>query len=127
MVMMITRSMKTFRKNHIPPCVKFSYWEMIRLIITCLLWYLSSAITNNIGKEILLNFRYPVTLTMVQFGLSSIFAFLYGSLVKKSLRPATFQVLMTTIPLSLFQILGHVFSSVALTYVSVSFSHTIKV
>jgi solute carrier family 35 protein E1 len=34
----------------------------------CVLWYLSSALSNNTGKSILANFRYPVTLTLVQFG-----------------------------------------------------------
>jgi hypothetical protein len=38
----------------------------LTFVIVCLMWYMSSAITNNIGKEILVEFRFPVTLTFVQ-------------------------------------------------------------
>ncbi|KAJ3304516.1 suppressor of loss of ypt1 [Kappamyces sp. JEL0829] len=99
---------------------------MLRFFVTCVLWYASSAITNNIGKEILLEFKFPVTLTIVQFAFVSLFSALYGALVTRTLKPMTWNIIRTTIPLSCFQILGHIFSSVALTYVTVSFSHTIK-
>ena len=100
---------------------------MIQFLVTCILWYLSSTVTNNVGKEILISFKYPVTLTMVQFGMCSIFAYIYGTYITKTLKPISKQVIKTTFPLALFQILGHIFASVALTYVTVSFSHTIKV
>ncbi|KAJ3373955.1 suppressor of loss of ypt1 [Kappamyces sp. JEL0680] len=53
---------------------------MLRFFVTCVLWYASSAITNNIGKEILLEFKFPVTLTIVQFAFVSLFSALYGAL-----------------------------------------------
>jgi hypothetical protein len=40
----------------------------MRFIFLCALWYASSALSSNTGKAILNEFRYPVTLTFVQFG-----------------------------------------------------------
>jgi solute carrier family 35 protein E1 len=101
--------------------------QLLKFLATCICWYLSSAITNNIGKEILGIISFPVTLTIIQFGFLAVFSFIYGTFVTKDLQPISKQILVLTFPLSLFQIAGHIFSTVALTYVTVSFSHTIKV
>jgi Triose-phosphate Transporter family len=93
-----------------------SKMKLLKFVATCISWYLSSAITNNVG-----------TLTIIQFGFLSVFSFLYGTFVTKDLQPFTKQILVLTFPLALFQITGHIFSTIALTYVTVSFSHTIKV
>jgi len=101
--------------------------DTIKFISLCLLWYLSSAITNNTGKHILNHFNFPVTLTWVQFGFVAIFCFVSSRILGFSrLRRPTKQVLSTTLPLALFQIGGHIFSSVATSMVPVSFVHTIK-
>jgi hypothetical protein len=41
--------------------------------------YLFSSLTNNLGKEILLRFPYPVTLTVAQFGFIGLFTYVYGA------------------------------------------------
>lgn len=147
----------------------------------CLLWYISSALSNNSGKSILAHFRYPVTLTMVQFGFVSVYCVMFCALreyasriaakqdanamrghrsrpsvsaaVARSLstigggagnagRYTSFradgfeawgirkpgkQALHGTLIMSVFQIAGHVFSSMAIARVPVSTVHTIKV
>jgi solute carrier family 35 protein E1 len=50
------------RRSILPSPAALSYAGL------CVLWYLSSALSNNTGKSILAAFRYPVTLTLVQFG-----------------------------------------------------------
>lgn len=40
----------------------------VRFASYCALWYTSSALSSNTGKSILNRFRYPVTLTFIQFG-----------------------------------------------------------
>lgn len=98
----------------------------IKFAFVCFLWYSSSAITNNIGKQILNQFKFPITLTFIQFGLTSAFAFTYSKSFGK-LASISKNIVLTTAPLALFQICGHILSATALSYVSVSFSHTIKV
>ncbi|KAM0787494.1 hypothetical protein ACM66B_003567 [Microbotryomycetes sp. NB124-2] len=43
----------------------------IGFVLLCCLWYLSSALSSNTGKSIMTRFRYPVTLTFVQFAFVS--------------------------------------------------------
>lgn len=40
----------------------------VRFASLCTLWYTSSALSSNTGKSILNKFKYPVTLTFIQFG-----------------------------------------------------------
>ncbi|KAJ9072330.1 hypothetical protein DSO57_1028629 [Entomophthora muscae] len=46
--------------------------DRLKFFLLCALWYLSSTVTNNIGKIILNQFNYPLTLTYVQFGIVSV-------------------------------------------------------
>ena len=129
----------------------------VRFVTLCALWYTSSAVSNNTGKSILNSFRYPVTLTFIQFGFvagwcvlfcvgrtklaqiqqarstpqtsshsrSMSVAQLYSSTwgIKKPTRKA----LEGTVVMSVFQIAGHIFSSMATARIPVSTVHTIKV
>ncbi|RKO86459.1 triose-phosphate transporter family-domain-containing protein, partial [Blyttiomyces helicus] len=101
--------------------------ETVRFGVLCLLWYASSALTNNIGKQIMNAYRYPVTLTYVQFGFVAAFCAASARVLRMGrLRRPTRDVVRTTFPLAMFQIIGHVFSSVAISKVPVSVVHTIK-
>ncbi|KAF9179993.1 suppressor of loss of ypt1 [Haplosporangium sp. Z 767] len=106
------------------------FYKVAKLPGLCLLWYLSSAVTNNIGKQIMNQFRYPVTLTFVQFMFVSFFCFLLGSgpgpFRMTTIRRPTQGILQMTAPLVGFQVVGHVFSSVAISRVPLSVVHTIK-
>ncbi|KAI8897882.1 triose-phosphate transporter family-domain-containing protein [Globomyces pollinis-pini] len=98
---------------------------MVRFYLICICWYASSAVTNSIGKVILSQFKYPVTMTLIQFAFVSLFSFLYSSVFSK-LQPPTLHIIRNTFPIAAFQITGHILSTNALTYISVAFSHTIK-
>ncbi|WBW71159.1 Golgi phosphoenolpyruvate transmembrane transporter Pet2 [Schizosaccharomyces osmophilus] len=107
------------------------FHEKIGFIFLCLLWYLCSAVTNTSSKSIFNDVSCPVTLTFLQFGFVAFFSavcllirrfFGNGSGIQ---RPSKL-VLSTTLPLSVFQIGGHVFGSLATTRIPVSTVHTVK-
>ncbi|KAJ3081102.1 suppressor of loss of ypt1, partial [Quaeritorhiza haematococci] len=103
--------------------------DTVKFIILCFLWYSSSALTNNIGKQILNAYKYPVTLTYVQFAFVAVFAYTIGRFQLfgySSIRTISTDIVTKTAPLSMFQIFGHIFSSIAISYIPVSFAHTIK-
>ncbi|KAJ3164750.1 suppressor of loss of ypt1 [Irineochytrium annulatum] len=110
------------------PATAASVQEWVRFVVLCLLWYLSSAVTNNVGKMLLQSFRFPFTLTYVQFGFVAVLAMLSSKVWRGvgRIRNPSWDVFWMTLPLSVFQILGHLFSSLAISRVSVSFAHTIK-
>ncbi|KIM44607.1 hypothetical protein M413DRAFT_442569 [Hebeloma cylindrosporum] len=97
-------------------------------ILLCGLWYASSALSSNTGKAILNQFRYPITLTFVQFGFVAFYCLLFMSpLVRFSkLQKPTWAIIRSTFPMGLFQVGGHIFSSIAISRIPVSTVHTIK-
>ncbi|EXJ91743.1 hypothetical protein A1O3_00293 [Capronia epimyces CBS 606.96] len=110
-----------------------------RLITLCIVWYLTSALTNTSSKSILTALPKPATLTIVQFASVSIWCIFLNSLsslfpqlrraipaLKNGLRRPSWDVLYTAFPLSVFQLLGHLLSSYATSKIPVSLVHTIK-
>ncbi|KDR80635.1 hypothetical protein GALMADRAFT_240980 [Galerina marginata CBS 339.88] len=97
-------------------------------ILLCGLWYTTSALSSNTGKAILNQFRYPVTLTFIQFGFVASYCLLFMSpMVRFSkLRMPTRAIIRSTLPMGLFQVGGHIFSSIAISRIPVSTVHTIK-
>jgi hypothetical protein len=101
----------------------------LRFILLCCLWYTTSALSSNTGKSIMLIFKFPVTLTFVQFGFIAGYCLLLASpLVGLTrIRRPSAAVLHSTIPMAAFQVGGHIFSSFAISRIPVSTVHTIKV
>ncbi|KAI1438967.1 triose-phosphate transporter [Xylaria sp. CBS 124048] len=110
-----------------------------KLTALCIMWYMSSALTNTSSKSILNAFDKPATLTLIQFflvafycllssWLASIFPQLRTSVpaLQHSIRPPSRDVINTTLPLAAFQIGGHLFSSTATSKIPVSMVHTVK-
>ncbi|KAK2624177.1 hypothetical protein QTJ16_006127 [Diplocarpon rosae] len=110
-----------------------------KLIILCVIWYMSSALTNTSSKAILNAFPKPATLTLIQFAfvvclclffsyLATVFPSLQTKIpsLKHRVRSPTREVIMTTLPLAGFQIGGHLLSSSATMKIPVSLVHTIK-
>ncbi|KAI8634408.1 TPT-domain-containing protein [Xylariaceae sp. FL1651] len=110
-----------------------------RLIALCIMWYMSSALTNTSSKSILNAFNKPATLTMIQFFLvafycimSSWLASIFPKLritipaLKNPIRAPSRDVINTTLPLAAFQIGGHLLSSTATSKIPVSMVHTVK-
>lgn len=148
----------------------------VKFIARCTLWYSCSALSSNTGKVIMTNFRYPITLTIVQFffvagycwlvtdgirilGIAKAFRIIlskipgssrrlsthrrssstsfgavgstsashsHGGLGPVRLKKPTRQILHNTWPMAVFQVGGHIFSSMAISRVPVSTVHTIK-
>ena len=98
-------------------------------VLLCSLWYTTSALSSNTGKAILNQFRYPVTLTFVQFGFVAFYCLLFMSpaIQFSKLRRPTKAIIWSTLPMGLFQVGGHIFSSIAISRIPVSTVHTIKV
>lgn len=138
----------------------------VGFVSLCGLWYLSSAFSSNTGKSILTRFRYPVTLTFVQFAFVAGYCVVILALRERigaaashhhqhhpkapngtangglsnrrrrssistlggwGIRKPSKHMFHGTLMMSLFQIAGHVFSSMAIARVPVSTVHTIKV
>ena len=101
----------------------------LSFVLQCSVWYASSALSSNTGKSIMDSFRYPVTLTFVQFFFVASYCALFMSpLVRFSrFRPPTRAIFNATLPMGAFQVGGHIFSSMAISRIPVSTVHTIKV
>ncbi|KAI5863530.1 TPT-domain-containing protein [Durotheca rogersii] len=110
-----------------------------KLVILCIMWYMSSALTNTSSKSILNAFPKPATLTLIQFflvafycitssWLATIFPRLRDSIpaLKNPIRHPSRDVILTTLPLAAFQIGGHLLSSTATSKIPVSMVHTVK-
>ncbi|KAI8969033.1 triose-phosphate transporter family-domain-containing protein [Mycotypha africana] len=109
------------------PSHSLSLSDNTKFLLCCFCWYLSSSLSSNTGKQIMNHFRYPVTLTYVQF----IFVACWSAIAEKAvnmknIRKPTKVIIQTIIPLSIFMIVGHVFSSISISRIPVSLVHTIK-
>lgn len=103
------------------------------------MWYMSSALTNTSSKSILNTFRKPATLTMIQFFLVAFYCITFSWLatvfpklrtsipaLKNPIRYPSRDVINSTLPLAVFQVGGHLFSSTATARIPVSMVHTVK-
>lgn len=110
-----------------------------KLIALCIMWYMSSALTNTSSKSILNAFNKPATLTMVQFflvafycitcsWLATVFPKLRQSIpaLQNRIRYPSRDIIRSTLPLAVFQVGGHLFSSTATSKIPVSMVHTVK-
>ncbi|KIK78508.1 hypothetical protein PAXRUDRAFT_834524 [Paxillus rubicundulus Ve08.2h10] len=115
-------------RGPLPSVPSSSTSSAIRFVSLCIFWYTTSALSSNTGKAILEQFRYPVTLTIIQFGFVAAYCLLFMSPVINiaKLRRPTSAILRATLPMGAFQVGGHMFSSMAISRIHVSTVHTIK-
>ncbi|KAF1935469.1 TPT-domain-containing protein [Clathrospora elynae] len=110
-----------------------------KLIMLCGVWYMTSIFTNMSSKAILTALPKPITLTTVQFGFVSGWCLVLATLARKyprmkqtmpflkyGIRKPSKELIMATLPLTLFQIGGHILSADATSRIPVSLVHTIK-
>lgn len=110
-----------------------------KLIILCGVWYSTSIMTNASSKAILTALPKPVTLTIVQFLLVSFWCLFLSWLAKRNrsireaapflkngIRKPSKEIIVATLPLTAFQIGGHILNSDAMSKIPVSLVHTIK-
>ena len=99
---------------------------VIKLVLVCIMWYISSASGNVIGKLVLNEFPYPMTMTMVQ--LASGAAYL-GPILKLLGVPQAGEIprryyLTMIIPLAFGKFVSSLSSHISIWKVSVSYAHT---
>ncbi|KAI0687693.1 triose-phosphate transporter family-domain-containing protein [Cerioporus squamosus] len=77
----------------------------VRFVLLCCLWYTTSALSSNTGKSIMTLFRYPVTLTFVQFGFVAAYCLLFMSPMVgfSKLRRPNKAIIRNTLPMGVFQ------------------------
>lgn len=105
----------------------------------CGVWYAMSILSNTSSKAILTAFPQPITLTVMQFFLVSSWCLGLSYLAKKNssvrnalpvlkngIRKPSKDIIMATLPLTAFQIGGHILNSDAMARIPVSLVHTIK-
>ncbi|KAH7392818.1 triose-phosphate transporter family-domain-containing protein [Pyrenochaeta sp. MPI-SDFR-AT-0127] len=110
-----------------------------KLIMLCGVWYMTSIFTNMSSKAILTALPRPITLTTVQFAFVSGWCLLLATLARKyprmkqampflkyGIRSPSKELIMATLPLTCFQIGGHILSADATSRIPVSLVHTIK-
>jgi len=99
-----------------------------KFLLCCFMWYICSSLSSNTAKQIMNTFKYPVTLTFVQFLMVSCWcAFMERVFKSSGIKKPTKTIVQTIVPLSSFMIVGHVFSSISISRIPVSLVHTIKV
>ncbi|KAJ8933200.1 hypothetical protein NQ318_008049 [Aromia moschata] len=102
--------------------------EICTVLFLCVLWYAVSSTNNVIGKMLLNEFPYPVTMTMVQLLsitiLSGPFFNLWG--VRKYVDISWPYYFRLIVPLALGKFIASVFSHVSIWKVPVSYAHTVK-
>ncbi len=120
-------------------CVNIQESILTSIQALCIVWYMTSALTNTSSKSILNAFPKPVTLTIVQFACVSLWCLVFAYLasvfpslktaipaLKNGIRYPSREVISTAMPLAVFQLLGHLLSSTATSKIPVSLVHTIK-
>lgn len=111
----------------------------------CFIWYFFSIISSNSIKMILTKYKYPVTVTQLQFlmnaGSSLGLLFISNHYTNERIIPSSILppnksirqfvipskfILSTTVPMGCFQFVGHLTSHKATSDIPVSLVHTIK-
>lgn len=103
--------------------------EIVTILFLCLLWYAISSSSNVVGKMLLSEFPYPVTVTMVQLTSITVYSGPFFNLwgVRKHSSDISWgYYLRLIVPLALGKFLGNVFSHVSIWKVPVSYAHTVK-
>ena len=100
--------------------------EALKLILCCICWYFTSASGNVIGKLVLNEFPYPMTMTMVQLASAAVYL---GPILAVLGVPRTGDIsrryyLVMILPLAFGKFVASVSSHISIWKVSVSYAHT---
>lgn len=106
-----------------------TFFDAVKVVGLCIMWYASSASGNIVGKMLLTDFPYPMTVTMAQ--LLSISLYLAPLLRCQASTRRTGNIprayyLSVILPLALGKFLASLSSHISIWKVSVSYAHTGK-
>jgi len=119
-------------------------FELFEIALLVIIWYISSAISNNLNKTILDErvsvLPFPLTLTFFQFGFISLSCLIIFKLATSSSSSSSSHSLLSTrmqqldsktfmtvlVPLCLSQVTAHLLTQISVQEVPVSFVHTVK-
>lgn len=102
--------------------------EVLTVLFLCILWYVISSSNNVIGKMLLNEFPYPVTMTMAQLLSITIYSGPFFNMwgVRKYVDMSWYYYFKFIIPLAFGKFFASVFSHVSISKVPVSYAHTGK-
>lgn len=102
--------------------------QMMTITFLCILWYVVSSSNNVIGKMILSEFPYPMTVTMVQLTSITVYSGPFFNLwgVRKYVDISWRYYFKFIVPLALGKFLASVTSHISIWKVPVSYAHTVK-
>ncbi|KAJ8891288.1 hypothetical protein PR048_010804 [Dryococelus australis] len=102
--------------------------EVLKVLFLCLLWYIISSSNNVIGKMLLNEFPYPMTVTMVQLTSITVYSGPFFNLwgIRRFAAFSWNYYFKIIVPLALGKFFTSVFSHVSIWKVPVSYAHTVK-
>ncbi|CAI6369351.1 unnamed protein product [Macrosiphum euphorbiae] len=102
--------------------------EVVTVSLLCCVWYVVSSGSNVVGKTLLNQFPYPMTVTMVQLLSIAVYSGPFFNLwgVRRFVDMSWPYYFKLIVPLALGKFVGSVFTHVSLWKVPVSYTHTIK-
>lgn len=102
--------------------------EVFTVLFFCILWYVVSSSNNVIGKMLLNDFPYPMTVTMVQLTSITLYSGPFFNMwgVRKFVDINWSYYIKVIVPLALGKFLASVSSHISIWKVPVSYAHTVK-
>ncbi|KAF2884509.1 hypothetical protein ILUMI_21654 [Ignelater luminosus] len=102
--------------------------EILTVLFLCVLWYVVSSSNNVIGKMLLNEFPYPMTMTMVQLLSIAVYSGPFFNMwgVRKYVDISWKYYFKLIVPLAFGKFFASVFSHVSIWKVPVSYAHTVK-
>uniref|UniRef100_A0A182N1A8 Sugar phosphate transporter domain-containing protein n=1 Tax=Anopheles dirus TaxID=7168 RepID=A0A182N1A8_9DIPT len=111
-----------------PPGADGNMRQTLTIVFLCILWYIVSSSNNVIGKMILSEFPYPMTVTMIQLTSITVYSGPFFNLwgVRKYVDISWRYYFSFIVPLALGKFLASVTSHISIWKVPVSYAHTVK-